>query len=626
MYNCIIFLNQLKLTKDEPVKAVAENGQNGQKSSLPASLINTYFQIFEFAVNKTKNGKKQKSDMELDQAMKSRLLGALLTGVNRAHPYLPSNDTGMEQHIDSLYRIAHVAPPSACTQALMLLFHLAVGSDSDAQVKVAQNANEGKTQKMRQDRFYRALYSKVADPTMLFGRQLTLYFNLIYKAMKYDNDDIRIVAFGKRLLHTAFHYNPAVTSGTLFLLSEVMKHHPGLSDSAFTAKGNSMKFDPSKREPSAAFSPAVRAESNSEEDRVDFHDNAGSLWEISLSLHHYHPTVCKFAADVGTIEYNGDPLKDFTLVPFLDKFAFRNPKSSQKIKNKVRRGQSVGERRSGLEGVVEAASSLPVNDPYFWKKQKKTSVQDAFFQQFFTERAKRDQLKGIVRNKKEDEIDALDEPEVKDSNFDWDSDESEERFAQSLAEGLMKSTGERIEYDDEDPDMDNWSDYGGSDEDGDDENADNIEAELSAFADMDGILRVDGEMKDMGEDSDADSSGEEEDEGFSQSNKGEAQADNEEEDDDDDDLGLTFLGDLDENESEDDEDSEAKTNNKEKIPESSFADLSEYEEIINKSWENMNQNGKRAASVDEEVEENYDCYEPKKPKKKRRRGKNRKKT
>ena len=64
--------------------------------------------------------------------MKGRLLGALLTGVNRAHPYLPTKDIGMEEHVDSLYRIAHVSPPSACTQALMLLFHLAVGSSSSS--------------------------------------------------------------------------------------------------------------------------------------------------------------------------------------------------------------------------------------------------------------------------------------------------------------------------------------------------------------------------------------------------------------------------------------------------------------------------------------------------------------
>ena len=592
---------------------VEENGKKGQKSALPASLINTYFQIFEVAVNKTMNGKRQKSNAELDQAMKSRLLGALLTGVNRAHPYLPSNDTGMEQHIDSLYRIAHVAPPSACTQAFLLLFHLAVGSDKNSDAGASNDETVAKTLKMRKDRFYRALYSKVADPTMLFGRQLTLYFNLIYKAMKYDDNNIRIVAFGKRLLHTAFHYNAAVTSGALFLLSEVMKHNQGLASSAFTADGNLMKFDPSKREPSVAFSLATRAEDNSDEEKDESEettDDAGSLWELSLSLHHYHPSVCKFASDIGSIEYNGDPLKDFTLAPFLDKLAFRNPKSIQKIKNKFRRGQSVGERRSGLEGGVNAASSLPVNDPDFWKKQKNSSEQDDFFQKFFTERAKRDELKGVVRGKKEEEADALDEPELKEANFDWDSDDSEEKFAQSLAEGLMKSTGEIIEYDNEDPDMGDWSDYGGSDD--DDEEAENVDADVSAFSDMDGVLEGDVDAM-MGGDSDEDS-GDEGEIDLAQAN------DETDESIEGDELGLAFTEDLEINESDDEDASKANEKSKSDAPESSFAELSEYEELINNDWKDR-ESRKRSSSIDDIGGDDDEIIVSKKSKKKRKRGK-----
>ena len=47
-------------------------------------------------------------------------------------------------------------------------------------------------------------------------------------------------------------------------------------------------------------------------------------------------------------------------------------------------------------------------------------------EQFFTERAKRDELKGIDRTKKGDEDEALDAAEGKEINFDWESDEEEE--------------------------------------------------------------------------------------------------------------------------------------------------------------------------------------------------------
>lgn len=619
LYNCIIFLNQLKLVKEEIVETKSDANDGNEKTkkevSLPASLINTYFQIFEFAVNKgqTSGGKnKGKTNAEMDQAMKSRLLGALLTGVNRAHPYLPANDAGMEQHIDSLYKIAHVAPPSACTQALMLLFHLAVGSNDGEQTEEKKADTDTKTDKVRQDRFYRALYSKVADPTMLFGRQLTLYFNLLYKAMKYDTDSNRVVAFGKRLLHTAFHFNPAVTSGALFLVSEGMKHHPGLSSSALTNEGRMMKFDATKREPSAAFIAASTEEKSDDDKRgKNNHSNEGaaSLWELSLTLHHYHPSVCKFSSDIGAIAYNGDPLRDFTLAPFLDKFAFRNPKSMQKIKNKFRRGESVGERRTGLQAGLKAAKALPVNDPQYWLKQKKVSDQDVFFQKFFSERAKRDEIKGVVRGKKDGEDDALDVAEGGEINFDWDSDAEEEDFVQGLAESLMKSNGDKIEFDDEDPEMDNWSDYGGSD--GEVEEVDDAipTGETPLFETMDGLLTMDGN-DDSDDEGDSD--------GGDDSNGEDAEVQDNDESESDDEIGNEFTEDLDINDDEADDENEKKKKEK-AVPESSFAESSEYDELINKAWEDR-QTRKRSASEDDAELEDPDST-PKKNKKKRKRSK-----
>jgi hypothetical protein len=90
----------------------------------------------------------------------------------------------------------------------------------------------------------------------------------------------------------------------------------------------------------------------------------------------------------------------------LDKFAYRNPKRSKKIK----RGESVAERRSGTEGVEQALKALPVNDPSFLEKTD-IDEQDEFYHKFFVERARRDEMKGTVRGKKtkaDDEDEAFD--------------------------------------------------------------------------------------------------------------------------------------------------------------------------------------------------------------------------
>jgi hypothetical protein len=94
-------------------------------------------------------------------------------------------------------------------------------------------------------------------------------------------------------------------------------------------------FDPTKCEHRAAF--LGRAAST------------GNLWELSLLAHHFHRLVTKFAVGSnGSVSYKGDPLKDFTLQPFLDKFAFCNPKLLKKLSKQLKHGVSMAERKSSL--------------------------------------------------------------------------------------------------------------------------------------------------------------------------------------------------------------------------------------------------------------------------------------
>jgi len=521
--------------------------------------------------------------------MKSRLLGALLTGVNRAHPYLPSKDNGMEKHIDALYKIAHMSSPSVRTQALMLLFHLAVGSKSQP----SQDDTISKTQASRKDRFYRALYSKVGDPIMLSaGRQLTLFFNLIYKAMKYDSNGPRVVAFGKRLLHVTLHSSPATISGALFLLSEVVKHQPLLHSSTFSASGHLATFCPLKREPSAAFTlTAKTAEKEDTEDANKVNENVSSdgasLWELSLTLHHYHPTVSKFSSSLTDIAYKGDPLRDFTLAPFLDKFAFRNPKTVKKTGNK-----SIGARWSGLEAQNLALMSLPVNDVGYWKnKGNQSSEREDFFQKFFAERTKRDELKGINRGENvSEETDALEDAENREVDLDWDTDEEEEQFVQNLAEKLMEgSAGAKVNFDDEDPDVEDWSDVEDDVEDSDnsvDDDSTKMESKEAQFAAFDGVA--------VGSDNDGSS---------------------EDENSEDDDMALQFISsDVSDNDEKDivlfEENDAAGAST-----ESAFADASEYDESITKALSEKSDLKRPLAPSDIDDEQNHSN---KKRKKKRR--------
>lgn len=509
-------------------------------------------------VKKNASGKKKDGKQPAPDGA-GRLLSALLTGVNRAHPYLPKADAAMEEHIDALYRIAHTAPPAAATQALMLLFQLAVGSgDTGAFGKNDESVTA------RKDRFYRALYSKVADVDMFSGRQLTLFFNLLYKALKYDTKSERICAVLKRLIHTALHLPSSIICGVLFLLSEIISCRPEVNNEVEAAVSE-LIFDPSKREPSVAFPGKVQLEKN--------------LWELSLLSHHFHPSVSKFTADSnGKISFKGDPLKDFSLTPFLDKFAFRNPKSLDKLAKQSKGG--IAARKSGLSSMA----ALPMNDPSYLTATN-IAEEEQFFHQFFVERAKRDEIKGIVRGsgaQDKDESDLEDEAlnaaeaDVND-DFDGDTDSEEEAFVNELAEKLMESSGNgKANLDYEDPDMDDWSDF---DDDSDDDNQD---GDVSKEADFEGAGGNEDAFMDAPS-SDEDSEG------------GDNIDDNSFENDDDEDGNFPMmLGEMlgDSEDSSDDEDAQIqkKSSDKKKKAkfESVFADADEYEKVLEEEIEAAN--------------------------------------
>lgn len=310
-----------------------------------------------------------------------------------------------------------------------------------------------------------------------------------------------------------------------------------------------------------------------------------NLWELSLLAHHFHPSVSKFTAGSrGDISYKGDPLKDFGLAPFLDKFAFRNPKSLDKLSKQLKRGESIAERKTGLSGNT----ALPMNDPSYLEG-KPISEEDSFFHQFFVERAKRDGIKGITRgsgaatkDKDQDESDledeALNAAEADEviADMEGDTDSEEENFVNQLAEKLMESAGNgKANLDNEDPDMDGWSDFDDDDdedgklEDGDDDNSAELGKEGNEDSFMDAASSDDGE------------------ENVSGAIEGEESGSD---DDDDDDLPFGLMG---EDESDDDsfsgnepskDDDQRQSKRKEST--SIYADAEEYEHMMEEESKN----------------------------------------
>jgi ribosome biogenesis protein MAK21 len=99
------------------------------------------------------------------------------------------------------------------------------------------------------------------------------------------------------------------------LLSNIAMDQPLIGSLAVraTTEATSHDYDPTAREPKGA------------------HAGSSALFEVLLLQHHFHPSVQAFSTALATppnheIRYQGDPLVDMSLMQFLDKIVYKQPK------------------------------------------------------------------------------------------------------------------------------------------------------------------------------------------------------------------------------------------------------------------------------------------------------------
>ncbi|XP_078085710.1 CCAAT/enhancer-binding protein zeta [Mustelus asterias] len=396
-YYAICFLNQMVLSHEE--------------SDLAGKLIAVYFSFFHTYVKKK----------ELD----SKMLSALLTGVNRAFPYSKTDDEKMMEQMDTLFRVVHVVNFTTSVQALMLLFQV-----MDSQQAVS-------------NRYYVALYRKLLDPELAQCSKQAMFLNLLYKSLKSDVVLRRVKAFIKRILQVSSGQMPAFICGALYLVSEILKLKPGIrvllqehgeldeeehfkdvdnsdeeekfedleeeimknaedegeksvnADIGDTAKGqemgvhNTIVDSKTKSTTSGSWLHHKNQGGKSLGNYDLFHRNPlacgadhTSLWELKRLSDHFHPSVALFATTIlqgNQIQYSGDPLQDFTLMRFLDRFVYRNPKQH---KGKENTDSIVMQPKNKLP--VNDVCMLPVNSQRFIEREEsQIPVDEIFFHRYY---------------------------------------------------------------------------------------------------------------------------------------------------------------------------------------------------------------------------------------------------
>ncbi|KAL4625234.1 hypothetical protein ACB092_05G010400 [Castanea dentata] len=219
-YHSVNFLSQIRLN------------HRGDGPKVAKRLIDVYFALFKVLITEAEADKKidgsgkamdrkahgskkdseVKSSSETHVELDSRLLSALLTGVNRAFPFVSSNEADdiIEVQTPTLFKLVHSKNFNVGVQALMLLDKIS----SKNQIV--------------SDRFYRALYAKLLLPAVLNSSKAEMFIGLLLRAMKSDVNLKRVAAFAKRVLQVALQQPPQFACGCIFLLSEVLKARPPL--------------------------------------------------------------------------------------------------------------------------------------------------------------------------------------------------------------------------------------------------------------------------------------------------------------------------------------------------------------------------------------------------------------
>ena len=284
------------------------------------------------------------------------------------------------------------------------------------------------------DRFYRSLFELMSLKDVLVSKNIKEYLKLIMSCMVNDKNNTRILSMMKRLLQWSLMAEPQIISCILIIISHVLHSKKGLwkyvENLTFSEETETFV----KRDPR--------------------YQKENSLVELLLLNNHYHPTIRKWSTSIienhrtETIIYNGDPLLDFSLVNFLNKFITKNPKlknkKSGKKDNNNEKENEEGEVGESIDFITKfsdvnkESESIVIKDKERKKKKKKVE-----------EDADSD-LEDYADKVVEDEIDRLDGGDVDDED-DFISDNEEMEDEEDFEEEEDMDSIEDKEEDDDVP-------------------------------------------------------------------------------------------------------------------------------------------------------------------------------
>ncbi|KAH8104675.1 CBF-domain-containing protein [Cristinia sonorae] len=369
----------------------------------------------------------------------SRLVSAILSGVNRALPFAKVDSDGgsemFKKHIDTLFLITHTSTFNISLQALMLILQVITTFAGNASSSSKSSGSTFST--TISDRFYRTLYASLLDPRLSKSNKQAMYLNLLFKAVKVDQNLERVKAFVRRFVQVLAagvggSGGPEFVAGGLYLLGELFSTVSGLREMINTPpmQGDvGEAYDPRKRDPQYA------------------HASGSPLYELIPLTYHYHPSVSLHARQLLSsipITASAD-LSINTLSHFLDRFVFKNPKKPKaKGASAMQPAATTADSASGVKLIKGEALGQggPVNEESWWKRRvEDVPADEVFFHKYFQRKHEEEQKKKAKIDKRKGQDDDSDEEEGEES----DGEEDEDDVAENASDDESDSDKEEAE-------------------------------------------------------------------------------------------------------------------------------------------------------------------------------------
>jgi len=203
------------------------------------------------------------------------------------------------------------------------------------------------------DRYYRALYEQLLRVHLSKPAKLDEFFALVFKSVKSDSNSVRVLAFVRRIIQMAMLNEASYTAASLLIVSELIREKTDLrfqlySFDTITKSKKTRNDSDSEEEHFVDVDKEDQKKTELPKDTKKYNDlydplkrepkwanaESSALFELIQLTYHTHPTVSLWATKLlegEVINYNGDPLLDFGLANFLDRIAYKNPKSVEKL-------------------------------------------------------------------------------------------------------------------------------------------------------------------------------------------------------------------------------------------------------------------------------------------------------